>query len=518
MSDEWKRFLRQWILPVGIFGIVIAFVFAGFSANIRDRAISECEENMVASTQNYATAVASSVMQAEAVTSAVAGIIQERALDGEDAAASLASIVSNSSVYKAILCDPEGNTVSDTGDEANIYGYGYCDEIFNADSFTYHYVANDGFAGYPALVISKDVNYEAGLKKLMAFVPANVATIKNIVTVEKDLDPLAYSVVTNMDGTVIVSTNMDSYKVGDSIWKVLEENHNNSSTLLRMKTKAQAGNTGNFNAVVNNNNYLVTFAPVKGTSQVLTIQYTSELIDKEVSVVYDAYMRKLYGIGIVVLIFVLVVTILNIVQIYATTKNTADLKDKADTDQLTGLKNKLATEREIKEYIEEHPDALAMMFIIDIDNFKKINDTMGHAFGDEVLRELGRHIGINFRVSDIIGRTGGDEFTVFLKNLKEDTNTLREAQKLVYFFRHFQVGDYVKYSVTASIGAAVFPAHGSNFETLYKAADAAVYKSKKRGKNQLSFYDDRDRTPEEVAEADSHLIDIERKEETPIEN
>ena len=241
-------------------------------------------------------------------------------------------------------------------------------------------------------------------------------------------------------------------------------------------------------------------------------------MEKYVAKQYESILARLSWIVVVFVLFVVVITVLNIIEIYAESRNTEDLKDKADTDQLTGLKNKLATEREIKEYIDNNPDALGMMFLIDIDNFKKINDTMGHAFGDEVLRELGRHIGINFRVSDIIGRTGGDEFMVFLENLKEEQNCLREAQKLIYFFRHFQVGDYVKYSVTASIGAAVFPAHGTDFETLYKAADAAVYKSKKRGKNQLSFYDDRDRTPEEVAYADAHQIDIERKEETPIES
>jgi len=245
--------------------------------------------------------------------------------------------------------------------------------------------------------------------------------------------------------------------------------------------------------------------------------YPENAMNKAESKQYKQSISKLSWITITVLLFLVVVTVLNIIQILVSQRNTEDLKDKADTDLLTGLKNKLATEREIKEYMANYPDSLAMMFIIDIDNFKKINDTMGHAFGDEVLRELGKHIGINFRVSDIIGRTGGDEFMVFLKNLKEDANTLREAQKLIYFFRHFQVGDYVKYSVTASIGAAVYPEHGADFESLYKAADAAVYKSKKRGKNQLSFFDDRDRTPEEVAEADSHLIDIERK-DTPIEN
>ena len=141
----------------------------------------------------------------------------------------------------------------------------------------------------------------------------------------------------------------------------------------------------------------------------------------------------------------------------------------------------------------ENPNSLGMMFVLDIDNFKKINDTMGHAFGDEVLKTLGRTISSLFRVTDIIGRTGGDEFTIFLKFLKSDENTLKEARKLVQFFKDFTAGEYVKYSATASIGAAVFPENGSDFDSLYKAADKALYKAKQRGKNQLAFYDDRDR-------------------------
>lgn len=101
-------------------------------------------------------------------------------------------------------------------------------------------------------------------------------------------------------------------------------------------------------------------------------------------------------------------------------------------------------------------------------------------------------------MTDVVGRTGGDEFTIFLKNLKDDSTTIRESQKLINFFRSFQVGEYVKYSATASIGAAVFPEDGKDFESMYKAADQALYKAKKRGKNQLAFYDDRDRKTENV--------------------
>ena len=113
---------------------------------------------------------------------------------------------------------------------------------------------------------------------------------------------------------------------------------------------------------------------------------------------------------------------------------------------------------------------------------------MGHAFGDEVLRAVGTMIKTEFRASDIIGRTGGDEFTIFLKNVKEEEELKKQVERILRFFSNLQVGEYVKYSPNASIGAAVFPRDAGDFESLYKAADAALYVAKKRGKNQLAFY------------------------------
>lgn len=162
----------------------------------------------------------------------------------------------------------------------------------------------------------------------------------------------------------------------------------------------------------------------------------------------------------------------------------------AETDQLTGLYNKVTTEKKIKEYFEENPDSQSLLFVLDIDNFKKINDTMGHAFGDEVLREIGQGLKQQFRASDIIGRAGGDEFIILLKHITEDQYIIREAKKLENFFKGLQVGTYTKYSVTSSIGCAIFGRDGNTFETLYKQADEALYKAKHRGKNQLAFYKD----------------------------
>ena len=81
---------------------------------------------------------------------------------------------------------------------------------------------------------------------------------------------------------------------------------------------------------------------------------------------------------------------------------------------------------------------------------------------------------------------------VFLKNIKDEETIRREVGRMERFFYNFKAGEYVKYSVTASIGCAVFPRDADNFEDLYKAADKAVYKAKRRGKNQIALYTEED--------------------------
>ncbi len=211
-------------------------------------------------------------------------------------------------------------------------------------------------------------------------------------------------------------------------------------------------------------------------------------IDRLVAQQWKDVKNMMYQLIAVIFVFICMVAIINIVSKIYNIKKQKQLEEKADTDLLTGLNNKLATERKIKEFIARNPNAQSMMFILDIDNFKKINDTMGHAFGDEVLRSLGQQISTIFRATDIVGRAGGDEFIVFLKNITQAGDVRKEAKKVEDFFKDFKAGEYTKYSATASIGVAIFPEEGSDFESIYKAADKALYRAKERGKNQLAFY------------------------------
>ena len=109
-----------------------------------------------------------------------------------------------------------------------------------------------------------------------------------------------------------------------------------------------------------------------------------------------------------------------------------------------------------------------------------------------MLSTIGREIGSEFRATDIIGRVGGDEFVVFLKNIPDRKEAEGKAKRLIDFFHSLHPGEYVKSRVTASIGGAVYPEDGNDYESLYRAADSAVYKAKKRGKDQFAFFTEED--------------------------
>lgn len=517
MKEEWKRFLFQWIIPVGIFGIIIAIMLSVFSANIRKEVISQYHDDVVVSTVKDANAIHSSIDKLESVSEAMLDIISNNTLSGFAATSVLEPMVRRSDAYLAVLVDSNSKATTDFAKSFNASELSYFDTVMNLPHKGILYVGNDEILDNAAIVVKMRIEGDDG-KFVLLYYPIASNDIKNVIEVGKSLEtPSSCFILDNQGKIIALTSNVAGYELQKDYWAAASAG-GNATEAKKAKTKAMSKASSTFELDMAGVQYITAFATIPGTTFVLIENYKMTNAEQLQKKALESHAKRIHLISLFITIFIIVVTIINVSRIFATTRGTDELKDKADRDLLTGLKNKTATEREIKDYIANYPDRLGVMFLVDIDNFKKINDTMGHAFGDEVLRELGKNIGINFRVSDVIGRTGGDEFMIFLKNLKEDANTLREAQKLIYFFRHFQVGDYVKYSVTASIGAAVFPDHGSDFESLYKAADAAVYKSKKRGKNQLSFYDDRDKTAEEVAEADSHLIDISRKEETPIES
>ncbi len=157
------------------------------------------------------------------------------------------------------------------------------------------------------------------------------------------------------------------------------------------------------------------------------------------------------------------------------------LERRATTDELTGLINRREFEQECEEALmmaERFGTGVCIM-LIDLNGFKQINDTMGHPFGDIVLKACAERLTNAVRDTDIVGRWGGDEFVILLPGLEEGTAVRNSAERLATGLSRTPVAGDVY--VSASVGAALFPRHGRTFEELMRNADVAMYGAKSAG-------------------------------------
>lgn len=166
-----------------------------------------------------------------------------------------------------------------------------------------------------------------------------------------------------------------------------------------------------------------------------------------------------------------------------------DLRRRAERDALTGLYNREETERQIHRHLSNASDELCALFMIDTDNFKLVNDRQGHLFGDAVLSELAAIMKKLTRQTDVVGRIGGDEFMIFLKDISSVEAAADKAVELLKMFRHLFRDEKQLVEITCSIGVAVFPRDGKDFQSLYHSADQALYQAKSQGKNQYVIFD-----------------------------
>jgi len=166
------------------------------------------------------------------------------------------------------------------------------------------------------------------------------------------------------------------------------------------------------------------------------------------------------------------------------------IKHLAHHDPLTNLPNRIFLHGRLEQAVEfarREQKQVAVMFI-DLDNFKRINDTLGHRIGDALLGQVAGRLTENVHGSQVVGRLGGDEFIVVITGNNVSTTATSMAERILESVcRPYTVEDYQLHS-GASIGIAIYPADGNSAETLMKHADAAMYHAKNRGRNTFEFF------------------------------
>ena len=164
------------------------------------------------------------------------------------------------------------------------------------------------------------------------------------------------------------------------------------------------------------------------------------------------------------------------------------LSQRSQHDFLTGLFNRETFEEWVNAYLRQPSPQMHAFFMLDLDHFKEINDTMGHTKGDDVLRDVAKTLRHQFRKDDIIARLGGDEFVILLKNLDSDAVIERLAASLNRALCKTYTQDGISLSISASIGIARAPIDGTTFAELYPKADSALYEVKRGGKGSFHIY------------------------------
>lgn len=216
------------------------------------------------------------------------------------------------------------------------------------------------------------------------------------------------------------------------------------------------------------------------------IEEEIRLVDKEhhyhwcrlrLTVQFDKHKVPLRVIGI-------------IVDIDEEKKRSQYLLHKAQQDALTGIYNKMTVQSLIKDYLmETNSNEASALMIIDIDNFKEINDSKGHLFGDAILSDIARRMKNSFPYTDIIGRIGGDEFVIFFKNIQDVNDVKKNAQIMIHEMQLLEESHKDGLHISCSIGISISPRDGMEFTELFQKADRALYQAKNEGKKQFVIYD-----------------------------
>lgn len=163
------------------------------------------------------------------------------------------------------------------------------------------------------------------------------------------------------------------------------------------------------------------------------------------------------------------------------------LQSQAEQDSLTKLLNKDAARKQAEEYFSRYSGTMGgALLIIDLDDFKQVNDRNGHLFGDSVLVKVAQEIRKLFRGQDMVARIGGDEFLVVVRGVTDETLLQQRCQHLLGILKD----SFRSYNLTlsCSIGIALSPVHGQSYYELFQHADQALYRAKAKGKNCYALY------------------------------
>lgn len=224
----------------------------------------------------------------------------------------------------------------------------------------------------------------------------------------------------------------------------------------------------------------------------ISLEDKNRILQKWIAVNVDKPLNVMLIVQIVAISLLILLAVLywNFTLNRKVNHRTAQIRYQAEYDSLTDLPNRLLALSTLSQFIElaKQTHHYVTVLFLDIDDFKKINDTLGHEIGDKLIVEVSRRLKSSMRQGDIVSRLGGDEFIVLLSNLKEPADAIPIIRDVLKCFNDSFALEGRELVLTVSIGVAVYPDHGESPSELLRNADTAMYDAKREGRNTFSFF------------------------------
>lgn len=294
--------------------------------------------------------------------------------------------------------------------------------------------------------------------------------------------------VTELESILARPENMNSMivRLVDSdntiIYSSEDNNTDTNETGMKLEQSMQELIEDQDSAIITNDDYILSVSTCGDDWKIICSIPTNIILAENIE-------TRNYTIAIgIVAVFASILAIVIITKIAARPVKgmVNNLNTKADIDLLTGIYNKITYAEKCRETMQENININYSFWIIDIDNFKNVNDTKGHAFGDSVISGVAEILHNVVGEKGIAGRIGGDEFSILLRLPKADNN--ESYINNIYDIIKENIEKFSKnvdYNITLSIGVTY---ERDTYDAMFKAADNALYKSKQNGKNKITIY------------------------------
>ncbi len=303
----------------------------------------------------------------------------------------------------------------------------------------------------------------------------------------------------HVDGTPIYLSGSDDnlFQDGDMYSFIGSLDIYNGHTTDSIKTDMEAGDTVILNYIINNQDRSAVMVRVPGTDWCVVSIVLSEVnLDILHRISEDTITFSVFLIALYLSYFIINLTFARntkkalISSLESSYRLTSKLQTTIETDSLTGAYSRAAAAQKITEIINENDsnEGVHALAILDIDNFKGINDTYGHQTGDVYLKELVLAIRAGLRSDDILGRLGGDEFVVLLSSVNTPEVSKRVIERIFENVNNIKIEGVSLENVSISAGVVMIDAGQNSYDELSHMADTALYEAKRDGKNICKFY------------------------------